>query len=255
MRFLGCAAIVAGLMSAAVAAADPAEEKRWQEVYDARAKFYEASFGKLPSDILKIGHMAGVWPGGGLFVIPAEKLGRGLWVYTTFGFSNTDMPTTVGLEQVATKSEGGRVTETSLVLKKKDKPRPRTARPGYGYEFIVVAREDAEWPLWLLQWAANAEILNDADFPGRVERHGGMTIEGIRVGEREEVNILITRAQAPLPAGTKLPNGTMEILVATVITEDEMRWSIKNGRIELLRRLQAAGVGQISVRDRPSVLR
>ena len=36
-------------------------------------------------------------------------------------------------------------------------------------------------------------------------------------------------------------------------TDEEMNWSIKNGREALLARLQAAGVGQVSTRKRTSV--
>jgi hypothetical protein len=45
----------------------------------------------------------------------------------------------------------------------------------------------------------------------------------------------------------------MEILVATTITAEEMKWSQSNGRGALLKKLQEAGVGQISALDRKSV--
>ncbi len=74
-----------------------ADDKLWQEVYAAREKYYESSFGKLPGEIAKMANLLGVWPGGGLMVIPATKLGPDVWVYTTFGFTNPDMPTTITL--------------------------------------------------------------------------------------------------------------------------------------------------------------
>jgi len=40
-------------------------------------------------------NMTGVWPGGGLFVVAAPKIGKHLTVYTTFGLTNSDMPTRV----------------------------------------------------------------------------------------------------------------------------------------------------------------
>src|SRR5262249_49147792 len=109
------------LLGRGIAMADQrADEKLWREVYDARQKYYESSFGKLPKDILKMVNMAGVWPGGGLFVIPATKLGPNLWVYTTFGFTNPDMPTTVTIADVKVESDGKRPTRAESVLKKKE---------------------------------------------------------------------------------------------------------------------------------------
>jgi hypothetical protein len=228
-----------------------ADEKLWQEVYAARETYYESSFGKLPSEIAKMANLIGVWPGGGLMVIPATKLGPDVWVYTTFGFTNPDMPTTITLED--SKRKYGRTQNT---LKRKENTRgPQTNRPGYGYEILVIAKERTEWPLGFLQWVANAEILNDADLLSRVEKYGGLTVEEIQVDDVRSINVLIAKAQRPLPSGTALPNGKMELLVATVITEDEMRWSMTHGRTALLAKLQSAGVGQVSDLNRKSVLK
>ena len=59
----------------------------------------------------------------------------------------------------------------------------------------------------------------------------------------------------PLPPGTQLPNGKLELLVATVITDDEMQWSMENGREALLAKLIKSGVGQVSDRNRKSVFK
>src|ERR1700731_811218 len=69
----------------------------WQRTYDARQRYFESTVGPLPRDILKIPNMMGVWPRGGLFVVPAKKISELLTVYTTFGFTNPDMPTAVRL--------------------------------------------------------------------------------------------------------------------------------------------------------------
>lgn len=125
---------------------------------------------------------------------------------------------------------------------------------GYGYELVVLTRGPAEWPLWLLQWAVQAELLNDAGIRNRIEKYNGLTVEEIRVGENEFVNVLFANARPPLPTGTILPNGSMTVIVATVITDDEMNWSKSNGRDALLDRLYAAGVGQLSSRERKSAV-
>jgi len=232
-----------------------ADESHWQQVYAAREDYFRKQVGPLPEDILKIGHMFGVWPGGGLYVIPATSIRSDLVAHTTFGFSNPDMPATTTVSDVEVeRDEHGRVTQTSGRLQSKSRAVVSDGKAGYGYEIMVLTLGKAEWPLWFLQWIANAEILNDAGVLKRVEQYKGLTVEEIQVGENESVNVLIAKAQPPLPAGADLPNGRMEILIATVITDDEMRWSMENGREALLDRLQKAGIGQISDLDRASVL-
>ena len=229
-------------------------KKEWQKVFDARTAFFTANFGALPDDILKLGHMSGVWPGGGIYELPVPKIGPGLWLYTTFGLTNPDMPTTVTASNAQTEQEQGRTMRSSHTLEKKAKIPIYKGRPGYGYEMMMLADQHAQWPLWFMQWAVNAEILNDADFLGRVERYQGLTIEDIDVGDAGHISVLIAKAQAPLPESSDLPNGTMQLLIATVITDDEMTWSMENRRIDLLRELRKAGVGQVSKINRQSVL-
>jgi hypothetical protein len=57
---------------------DP-DAKLWNQVYDARSACFESTIGPLSNDILKMMSMIGVWPGGGLFVIPASRLGPDIW--------------------------------------------------------------------------------------------------------------------------------------------------------------------------------
>lgn len=253
------AALIPGLavsVASAPAFADD-EDRRWQAAYSAREKYYQASIGEFPEDILKLPHLTGVWPGGGLFVLKADKLGPDAWVYTTFGLSNVGMPTPVALVANDTQSDVlGRVTSSESSLGKRTPAAAPAGAAGYGFELMVLAHENAEWPLWILQWATNAEILNDVGFINRVEKYHGLTVAEIKIGPEaaDSVNLLIAKAQPPLPQGTRLPNGKMQILVATVITDDEMNWSIENDRVALLQKLQTAGVGQFSTRGRPSVL-
>lgn len=233
---------------------DP-EDNFWQQVYAAREQYYREHFGPLPDDILKLGHMFGVWPGGGLYVFPGTALGSEIFVHTTFGLSNSDMPTSTSASNVEVKrDELGRITETSSRLQARPKAAVADGKAGYGYEIMVVTRDNAEWPLWFLQWAVNAEILHDTGFLDRVEKYDGLTIEQIRVGESDSVNVLIAKARSPLPTGIDLPNGRMDFLIATTIADEEMQWSMTNGRDTLLDRLQQAGVGQISDRTRESIV-
>ena len=230
------------------------EDGLWDSAYAARAAFYEAHFGPLPDDILKIGHLLGVWPGGGLFVIAADRLAPGTRVYTTFGLSNPDMPTGVVATASSSSRDGeGRVTETRSTLGAKPKAGAPADAAGYGYEVAVIAREDATWPLGILQWAATAELSGDAGILERVRTYDGLTVEAVQIDTSDWVNLLIAKAVHPLPSGTTLPNGTLDLLVATTITDDEMAWSKTNGRAALLDLLSAGGVAQLSIRNRPSV--
>lgn len=253
-------ALIPGIAASAAApamAADVGNDKAWQATYSAREKYYQESFGKFPQDILKLVSLLGVWPGGGLFAIPPDKLGKGIWVYTTFGLSNVDMPTTVTADDLQVKKDKlGRVVESTSALKSKAPASAATGIAGYGYELVVLARENAQWPLAILQWSAQAEILKDVGFLKRVEKYHGLTVSDIQVGddENDAVNLLFAKAQAPLPTGATLPNGRMDIIVVTVITADEMEWSMTNGRDALLAKLIASGAGQISDRKRKSVL-
>ncbi|WP_067522904.1 suppressor of fused domain protein [Endozoicomonas ascidiicola] len=242
-------------MSTNANAEDISEEQFWQNVYEARESFYESSFGMLPDDILKMGNMNVVWPGGGLYVIPANKLGEDIWVYTTFGLSNSDMPASATMtDYEITTDDQGRPSRYSGKLKAKERAIKVNGDAGYGYEIMVLAKENSDWPLWFIQWAVNAEITHDAGILNRVETYNGLTVQEIQVGESENVNVLITKSQNPLPTGTLLPNGEMAILIASVITDEEMQWSIENGRDKLLEKLISSGFGQISERNRKSVV-
>ena len=228
-------------------------EVLWQKICEERTVFIEKTFGPLQEDILKIGHMTGVWPGGGLYKLKAIELGKDKWLYTTFGLSNPDMPTTVTVSDLNVESENDRVSGSGNTLSKKENVPSYPGRPGYGYEIMIVANESSDWPLWFLQWAVNAEILNDADLLGRVEKYDGLTIEDIAVGDGQYINVFISLANSPLPKSIQLTNGEARILVATVITDDEMAWSMSNGRQALNEALSTANVGQFSSLDRASI--
>ena len=230
----------------------------WQAAYTARSTWYERAFGRFPSDILKMRNLFGVWPGGGLYALPADRVAPGLWLYTTFGFTNPDMPAraiSTGVETV--RDAQGRASTTAGTLQAKAPETivvPPPGAAGYGYEFALVVRDSVQWPLWVLQWAANAELLHDAGILARVDKHDGLTVQDIEIDDGRSVNLLIARSRAPLPSGTDLPNGRLDLLVATVITAEEMHWSIQNGRLALLDKLMASGVGQVSVLGRKSVV-
>ena len=258
MKFIKFLLGLTTLTASTIGFAQNSSEKEWQQVYDAREAIYEKNIGKLPNDIMKAPNLFGIWPGGGFYVIPADKIKKGLWVYSTFGFTNSDMPSTVTATEIEVEHDNqGRVISSSSKLEKKSETIPLSGKAGHGYEVLMIAKENAEWPLWFMQWTGNIVLLNDVDLLARVEKNNGLTVEAIPVGndENDTINVLITKAQKPLPTDIKLPNGNMQLLVATVITDEEMEWSIENGRDALLKKLMDANIGQISDRNRPSVLK
>src|ERR1700737_4147877 len=99
----------------------------WQRTYDARQRYFESTVGPLPRDILKIPNLMGVWPRGGLFVIPAKKISELLTVYTTFGFTNPDMPTAVQLKDGDPPAQGRSPAGVKSPL---TKGTPVAAQPG-----------------------------------------------------------------------------------------------------------------------------
>jgi hypothetical protein len=92
-------------------------------------------------------NMTGVWPGGGLFVIPASKLGPNLAVYTTFGLTNPDMPTRVRMSDFALESDGARATHAEGKLQPKQPASGPAGAAGYGHEIFIVTARDQQWPL------------------------------------------------------------------------------------------------------------
>src|SRR5262249_41658944 len=156
--------------------------------------------------------MIGVWPGGGLFVIPASRLGPDIWAYTTFGLTNPDMPTTVTARDVRVETDAkGRLLPGTSRLRR-NVPAPRVpGRAGYGYEIVMLPNGQAEWPISFLKWAVNAELAHDAGLLDRVERHAGVTIEEIEIGAGGPIDVIIAKAQAPLPGPVQLPNGAMQM--------------------------------------------
>lgn len=258
MRFTrpkALATAVLALFGMGAVAAEKSQEVLWQTTYDARQQYFERTVGPLPNDILKMLNMTGVWPGGGLYVIPAPSVGSGMAIYTTFGLSNPDMPTSARMVDFKVSPEGKSATQAGGRLEAKQPAPKRPGAAGYGYEIMVVAPAGLDWPLNLLHWAVKAELANDVGFLDRVEKYRGLTVERLDVGAPEPLNILVSKARPPLPVGTQLPAGTMEILVITTISAAEMQWSRQNGRDTLLQRLHDAGVGQVSELGREDVVR
>jgi hypothetical protein len=234
---------------------DAVQDQLWQAVYSAREEFFRSQFGPFPADIQKLMNLTGVWPGGGIFQITATARG-GLGLCTSFGLSNADMPTPVCIGKSERTDEGGRPTSFSAQLQPKTPRWVPPERAGYGYEIAILTPTPADWPLLPVSWFIQMEILKDVGLLDRVVENGGMTVESLKIGDgSQSADFLIQPAANPLPEQVQLPNGTMRMLIATRITREEMNFSMKEGRPLLRDRLAQAGVGQISILDRESVVR
>ncbi|HEY9101598.1 suppressor of fused domain protein [Chitinimonas sp.] len=225
------------------------QDANWQAVYQQRTRLFEQLFGAMPPKLLGAPSAEGVWPGGGLAYIPTSAGGQPLFVYSTFGLTNPDMPNELERAKASSALFGGKAK-----LQRKANPPPRTERPGYGYELVVLSRESAAWPLLTLQWLVGEILLADMDILGIVEQRQHILIEEMDAGDGSSVNLVISKARAPLPDHLSLPNGKMQLLVLTAITNEEMAWGERNGLENLMVQLERAGHGQISLRNRASSL-
>jgi hypothetical protein len=231
---------------------DEAEEAKWQAVYAAREKLYETHIGKIPEYIQKMMNLTGVWPGGGLFQIASDKLG-GACVTSSFGLSNVDMPTSCTAKNSSQEKSGDTYSFSSTLEGRTPRWVP-TDLAGYGYEILLLTKNAEPWAANPIAWVINAEILNDVDLLDRVDEMGGVTVEDLALGDGRRADFFIERAAAPLPDRCQLPNGTMNLLVATRITREEMKFGIEKGRPALRERLTKAGIGQLSDLDRRSAV-
>jgi hypothetical protein len=234
---------------------EEAQDELWQNVYRAREEFFRSQFGPFPNDIQKLMNLSGVWPGGGIFQFTATER-SGLGICTSCGLTNVDMPTPVCVTSHERTEGGGRATSFSSRIEGRTPRWIPADQAGYGYELLILTPKPTTWPLLPLSWFIQMEILNDVDVLGRVLDHDGLTVESIKIGDGSETaDFLVQPASTPFPGEARLPNGIMSLLIATRITREEMNFSMQHGRGALLDRLQKAGVGQISMLDRTSVVR
>jgi hypothetical protein len=231
---------------------DDESEQLWESTYREREEFFTKQLGPVPEEIQKLINLTGVWPGGGLLQIVGERMG-GIGISTSCGLTNVDMPTrlTVSDSEPPVK-KGSTVSCTSKVAIRT----PRWIPPehaGYGYEIMVLTPRPANWPLLPVGLLVQMEILQDVDLLGRIKQLGGITVESLGIGDGANADFLITAALDPLPPLAQLPNGTMQLFVATRITREEMTFGQEHGGPALLQRLIDGGVGQMSVLERESV--
>lgn len=226
------------------------DSKYMSQVYDDRLDLYAKKFRngeKLADQIMKMHNLFVVWPMGGLVQFKSSVLDN-CHVMSTFGLTNPDMPAKLK-SSPAPGSMGGFFMET-----KAPPPLPRVGMAGYGYEFLLLTREPADWAKFLLNAACNNQLLGDIEFLGSVEALGAVTMGNMPAGEKV-VNILMAEAKNLLgePMG-QLLNGKMKFLVITIITEAEVKYRVEHGLAALMDLLDEKGVGQISDLDRVSVV-
>ena len=241
-----------GVASAGSAGSPPPESESLADaVLSARESAYREHFGPLPDDIMKMADLIGRWPGGGIYQIRRDTPDGSYWITLSSGLSNPDIPAAESDTNIE-HDEQGRPRHIHTTLHGSGHTLPAT---GYGYEILVITPERADWPLILLQWAIHAEFRHGIGLLERVEQYQGVTVSDIPIDDNgNSVNLLIHKAQAPLPESLHLPNGHIPLLVMTTISHDEMNWSLQEGRQALLDALLASPTRQMSVLDRPSVV-
>jgi hypothetical protein len=220
------------------------ESTSWDQTYAAREAAYQQHFGSISGDVQKLMNLTGVWPGGCLVQIECPQ--HQLWVTSSFGLTNPDMPARTRTEQFAAgKTPQGTTEYRMRVLGRPPRPVP-LGLAGYGYEMLLFTRRQERWPLMFLNWSVQAEILTDVDLLGRVHDCGAITVESISLGDGRRADFLVAPLQQLAPPKIDLPNGSMELLAATLITRAEMEFGVKQGGPALLARINARPQGQIS---------
>ena len=215
----------------------------FKATYDAREALYKKHFGPPNDQVIKLQNLFGVWPGGCLLQAPWTT--QKLWVTSSFGLSNPDMPTPNKSEEKSVQTKDGKTTTESVLTKREPRPAPEGAS-GYGYEFIVLTKEREQWPYMFLNWAVPGEILQDIDFLRRLENRAGLTIQDINLGDGEKSDFLITRPVSPVPESIGLPAGTCRFLVAVAITRAEMQLGMEAGPQALIDVLSELPQWQVS---------
>jgi tetratricopeptide (TPR) repeat protein len=235
--------------------ADHPDAKYWKEVASARAQYFESLIGPLPTESVALRNLRGVWTGK-LIQFWGRRL-NDVWVTSSFGLTNCDMPTRFRSEE--TKKERAETTNyinitATQTVKERDPLILPPELAGYGYEILLLTDCEEIWPIYFLNMVVPCEILHDIELLRQVRKFEGLTIEAANIYGVGELHFLVMPATGRLPSKLELPNGEMHLLIATRITRAEMEYGNKYGRRALLEQLTKAGLGQMSIVDRPSIL-
>jgi len=229
------------------------EEKLWDKVFYERKKIWKKTFGLFPSEIHKLGNLTGIWPGGLLIQMFSRKLG-GLWVTSSFGLTNPDMPTNRKSEyHKINNSKEGTVSYLQTISARIPKEIDR-ALAGYGYEIAILTKEVGMWPFMFINTIVQMEILNDIGFLERVQEIGAVTIDRVKISETDYGNFIIFEAPSNLIKEFNLRNGKAKLLLAMPITDNEMNYTLVNGQKELLNLLTLIDSFPVGDLNRESIL-
>ena len=229
------------------------EEKLWDKVYAERKVIWEKSFGAFPSEIQRLNNLMGIWPGGCLVQMFSRKLG-GLWVTSSFGLTNPDMPANIQSEyHRINNSKDGSVRYIQAISARVPKEIDKT-RAGYGYEIAIITKEDGMWPYSFVNAIVQMEILNDIGLLEMVQEIGAVTIDRVKISETDYGNFIIFEAPSNLINEFKLLNGKGKLLLGMAITDNEMNYVLLNGQKKLLELLTSIDSFPIGDLNRESIL-
>lgn len=232
-------------------------------VEEARLNIFRHHFGQVGKMAVYISALLTVWPGGCIFrtsACPLPVVGGGC-CWLTNGLTNPDMPTSMRL--IDSNSQEVVATNGTPTLENTTRFETRTPRKvsegvaGYGIEVAIFVDEEHmadSWPIRFLKWLVVSELIDDLDFLYRVNLCRVLVCSDIPVyGDGGTASFIISRAPPRLfPTSFDLPNGKMSILVATMVTEDELLYA-RIHENKLINYLYRADIGQKSIPNRPSV--
>ncbi|KNY29972.1 suppressor of fused domain protein [Pseudobacteroides cellulosolvens] len=198
-------------------------------------------------------NLTGIWVGGCLIQIYSEKL-NGLWVTSSFGLTNSDMPAKSKLERSKINSTDGKATSFEQVVVSRLPRKVPEEWAGYGYEIVVLAKEKNTWPYGFLNNIVQMEIFQDVGILERVYDVGALTVEKIRISMTDYCNFLICIPPEPIQSEFILPNGKGRLLIAMSISDSEMNYAIENGQTKLLELFISNGIPLISDLNREPII-
>lgn len=212
-----------------------------------------------------------------------------VWAYSTLGLSDADMPAQYVQESPLQSVENKEASEKSatravfnLELQAKVRAKVPLNMAGYGYEVLfllprkgmsILDSEGGEnknidtdvestkpqvsppldtWPVWVLQWMITAEVYKDAGILKRVMAANGLIVEGLRLGQDDVVHVLLVQPPVNALPAMQLASGTVQMLLAVVINDDELRWAKQYGHQALWQQLSQKPQGWLSVRGQAS---
>lgn len=241
---------------------NPADRSNaWDVTYNRREGLFRELFGAFPAQVLKCLDLMVLWPGGCLVEFQSPKL-NGLRVTSTFGLTNSDLPTDIKIARIDHSHDqvSGKST-TSTLLTNSFEPLPGVpGRSGYGYEIVALSRTPAEegrpsFEAQVLQYLSGHQLASQRfNLLDEINDLGGLTYETVSKDGCTGKQYLLARYWGVISEAAPLPYGSMALVCLMEITSSELAYSRKHGPGALVQLMKDKEVLPINDPERQSVV-